>query len=208
VAGRPEHVPIGPESASSGRTHERETAIQAAADKLGRLLFQASIQLTVSGPSAHAPQAQAKLKQMVSAFGLFHAPGLASFRTWQPGWLRQRQPPRFLLSADELATLWHPPTATVRSPTLAAVDSRELDPPALLPTRTRHGNIAILGKVAFRTQHEPFGILDDDRRRYQVQGTGLFKHQHDRQWSLDPAAKKCVRTALTTCRLVSRNRCA
>ena len=40
----------------------------------------------------------------------------------------------FLLSTEELATLWHPATLTVRAPGMTTVETRELEPPVHLPT--------------------------------------------------------------------------
>ena len=71
----------------------------------------------------------------------------------------------FLLSTEELATLFRPPTATVRTPELTQVDSRELPPPIKLPDLSQPG-IAILGDATYRGTARTCGILPDDRRRH------------------------------------------
>lgn len=155
---------------SGTRQHDREEELQAAADKVGRFLFQVEIRLRVRGHSRDERQARAKLRDMAGAFGQFSSPRHASFHTTG----RRRS---FLLSTEELATIWHPATGTVRAPTMSAVDSRELEPPVHLPTRDRDAEIAILGHATFRSRRERFGILPDDRRRHMaiVGKTGMGK---------------------------------
>ena len=72
----------------------------------------------------------------------------------------------FLLSTEELATLWHPATATVRAPTMEVTNSRELEPPSNLPRPLQEPDLATLGRVRFRAQSPMFGIRLDDRRRH------------------------------------------
>jgi hypothetical protein len=145
---------------SAGRLHEREDDLQAGADKLGKLLFDARIRLTVTGPKEARTHARKKLREMAGAFGQFSLPRLASFRV-----CRFRRRP-FLLSTEEAATLWHLPTIAVRAPTMAIVESRELEAPATLPTPDEHPDLAVLGVAAYRFRRERFGILPDDRRRH------------------------------------------
>ena len=49
---------------------------------------------------------------------------------------------------------------------MAVVESRELEPPPVLPTVAEHPDLATLGVTAFRTRRERFGILPDDRLRH------------------------------------------
>lgn len=157
---------------SAGRQHEREEDLQAAGDKLGRQLFHAEIRLRVTGPVEEEQRALSKIHEMAGAFGQFSSPRLASFHL-----TRGRRPRRFLLSTEELATLWHPATSTVRAETMTAVDSRALEPPVELPGPAQDPALAILGMTAFRTRRERFGILPADRRRHVaiVGKTGMGK---------------------------------
>lgn len=124
---------------SSGRLHEREDDLQSASDKIGHLLFaNCRIRLQVSAPKEKRAEAIRKLREMAGAFRPFQMPRLASFHD---GRIRAaRYPEResesrgFLLSTEELATLFHPPTETVRTPAMVRVESRELEPPVHLPT--------------------------------------------------------------------------
>lgn len=164
------HDPMVSITTSTGRQRDREEDLQAAADKVGRLLFHAELSLSVSGPADAESRASEKLCEMAGALGQFSSGRLAAFH-------RSRRPRGFLLSCEELATLWHPATCTVRAPTMTAVESRELEPPVQLPTASESRGIAILGVTAFRAHREQFGILPDDRRRHLaiVGKTGMGK---------------------------------
>jgi hypothetical protein len=169
-----------PLTTSASHTHEREDDLQAASDKLGKHLFLATIRLIVTAPAASGSAAKAKLQEMAGSFGLFSVPRLGVFHASPPRVSRtlpRRKSHPFLLSTEELATLWHPSTVTVRAPTLAQVESREFEPPVTLPRLTDHPDLAVLGATAFRDQRERFGILPDDRLRHvSIQGkTGMGK---------------------------------
>jgi Helicase HerA, central domain/TraM recognition site of TraD and TraG len=176
--GRCERSPESPAlslTTTPGRQHDREEDVQAAADKLGRLLFSTHIRLCVTGRPDDEDVAEQKLREMAGAFGQFAAPRLASFhpvkkRRWQ-------RHSTFLLSTEELATLWHLPTLTVRAPTMTAVESREMEPPVRLPTKQEHADMAVLGQTEFRGSRQRFGILPEDRRRHLaiVGKTGMGK---------------------------------
>lgn len=170
LAGRETAHPDQALHTSTGRLHEREGDLQAAADKLSRLLFAVRLRLTVSGPPDAAEEARRRLREMAGAFGQFNAARLGSFH---PSLVRRAAgrvpwftPTAFLLSTEELATLWHPPTATVSAPRLVPVESRELAPPVLLPTPHTHPETAVLGRTVFRGTRQRFGILPEDRRRH------------------------------------------
>ena len=152
-------------STSAGRLHDREDDVQAAADKLGKHLFEVHIRLIIAARSEEQHRARAKLREMAGAFGQFSVPRLAAFHAVERG-KRQRHRRGFLLSAEELATLWHPPTRTVQGPALGTVESRELPPPVDLPTRAQEPDLALLGRSEYRGPSQRFGILTDDRRRH------------------------------------------
>ena len=158
---------------SGSARHEREEDILAASDKLGKLLFLVRVSLTVAAPPDRSGAAEAALRELAGTFGVFA--GLASFHVQQPR--RAGHAASFLLSTEELASLWHAPTATVKAPTLTTVQSRDFEPPVTLPTpRMQHG-LAVLGLATFRGRRQPFGILGDDKRRHVlIEGkTGMGK---------------------------------
>lgn len=154
---------------SGTRLHDREERLQAATDKLGRHLFDVCIRISVLAPPEREPEARAKIHEVAGCFGQFSQAHLASFRL---GKVRRRGklPRRFrcrpsLLSSEEIATLWHPPTATVQTPRLAAIESREFSPPAELPPAGSEGT-ATIGVAVYRSRETLFGMKLDDRRRH------------------------------------------
>ena len=155
-------------SAISTRTHDREDDLQATEDKLGRHLFEVHLRLAVSVGPEDAARAESRLHRMAGTFGQFTVPRMAKFHLGRIH--RNRRPePRgrgFLLSCEELATLWHPATATVRAPAMQFTESRELEPPVDLPSATHEPDVAAIGRVRFRSRRETFGIRPDDRRRH------------------------------------------
>ena len=155
-------------SLGSGRLHDREGDLQAASDKVGRALFQTHIRLTVVGPPELEDEARAKLYELAGAFGQFSLPRLSRLNCSRVrGNARFRVPsPGFLLSAEELATLWHPATETVRTPTMEMTLSREMEPPVSIPSREKEADVAELGLLKFRDRNECFGIRSDDRLRH------------------------------------------
>ena len=166
---------------SPAKSHDREQDLQAASDKIGRHLFEARIRLLVfASPGSHR-EAKAKLHELAGAFGHFTAPRLAQFHLSRIRCRRnvRNRTPRhgFLLSSEELATLWHPPTRTVRAPTMSITLSRELEPPAVVPSQPGQPDVAELGRMKFRQRREPFGIRLEDRRRHLavVGKTGMGK---------------------------------
>ena len=102
----------------SMRSHEREDSATGAADKLNRLLFRANLRVSVIAPAVLEPEARAKVEEIVSSYRQFSLPssnGLASVRVTKAmslpvGFTR----PPFLLSAEEVATLWHVPNGEIR----------------------------------------------------------------------------------------------
>lgn len=161
------------------RTHDRETAWQAAHDKLHRRLFEVRLQLTVSAPADQESRALAKLHELVGALATFAEPEHAQ---WQLRSLQRGPQPvsakqTFLLSAEELATLWHLPLLSLQVPTLERTVYRQLEPPLGLPDPRREQGSVTLGRVQFRTQHRICGLRADDRRRHLhvVGKTGMGK---------------------------------
>lgn len=140
--------------------------LHAGTRKLGSLIFEVTLTLRVTGPSEHLAAAHDHLHGMIAALGAFTAGEAATFA---PSRIRAkrhrpRRSDRFLLSAAEVATLWHPASETVQTAAMDTVDSRQLEPPVELPAAT--GETAMLGTTAYRGELRPFGMLPDDRRRH------------------------------------------
>ena len=74
-----------------------------------------------------------------------------------------------LLSAREIATLWHPLTHSAESVSrVQKSEFRELEPPLILSSRKRTTDETLLGRVKFRQQRNQFGIEMDDQRRHLI----------------------------------------
>jgi len=71
----------------------------------------------------------------------------------------------FLMSPEELATVYHLPTERV-APNLLHVVSHREPPPRELPTQRNDPDISFFGHTNFRGQKIPFGIKRIDRRRH------------------------------------------
>lgn len=153
-------------NASGSRYHDREDDLAAANEKAGKLLFETSITIRVAGKLGQDEAAIAKIREIAGTFGQFASPRRTRFRLGRIRYNRVGPSPTFLLATDELATLWHPPTATVRAPTMSTVESREMEPPTGLPWAETGGDLAILGTTNFRGKRRRFGILLEDRRRH------------------------------------------
>ena len=179
----------------AGRSHDREDAAQGAKDKMQRLLFDATIRITVIAKKGTGESAMDKLREIAGSFQQFSLPNSNSFREGN----MQISPslPRgigknslMILSNEELATLWHLPTILVKTPNVDWVMSRNLEPPHELPIAeersfdtprgsgaTQDDTLTILGASVFRGQRVTFGIKQDDRRRhlYAIGKTGMGK---------------------------------
>lgn len=71
----------------------------------------------------------------------------------------------FLVSTQELTTLWHPPSLGTL-PNTAQVLTRKVPPPMLLPSDPTDPEISFFGHTNYRDQTIPFGIKRFDRRRH------------------------------------------
>lgn len=163
---------------STSRLHEREEDLQAAADKLGGHLFETTIRLVVDAAPDQEQAALHRLRTMAGALGTFTRSRLATFhtrpvRSGDPGRVRA---PRFLLSHEELATLWHPPTSTSGAERMRTSQFIELEAPAEFPSEKGEQTV-VLGRVRFRDDRRSVALSVEDRRRhlYVVGKTGMGK---------------------------------
>ena len=163
---------------STSRLHEREEDLQAASDKLSGHLFDCTITLTVSGPATARDLAVERLHVMAGAFGAFSRSRLATFHThFTPESRDTRSSHRkCLLSHEELATLFHPPTLSVQAERMQMTEFTELEPPARFDKGNSPHSVP-LGRVRFRGDTRLVGIDQEARRRhlYIVGATGTGK---------------------------------
>jgi hypothetical protein len=163
---------------STSRLHEREENLQAAADKFGGHLFECRMQLAVHAPAERKAEAAERLRSMAGALGAFTQSRLATFQIGrirpQNGLRKQLRP--FLLSHEELATLWHPPTATASAERMRVNEFTELEAPTVIHPSTEAGTV-VLGRVRFRDDQRLATLALEDRLRhlYIVGKTGMGK---------------------------------
>ncbi len=168
----------------SMRSHEREDSLSAAFDKVNRLLFSASVRVSVIAPATCRAEAEAKVGEIAGSFRQFTLPQSNGF---EMGKIRQLShiPSGFtaipyVLSAEEIATLWHIPNILVKTPNMDWVISKKLEPPVNLPVpgvTDQEDTLTVLGESVFHGQRMQFGIRPDDRRRhvYIIGKTGMGK---------------------------------
>ena len=163
---------------STSRLHDREDDLQAASEKVGGHLFESHIRLIVTAPAERHREASDRIRQMAGAFGAFTKSRLATFRLGpiRKASLKPLRGHGFLLSHEELATLWHPPTATVLAEQMQTTEFSELESPAKFYSGRENGAV-IVGQIRFRDDRRIIGISQEDRRRhlYIVGKTGMGK---------------------------------
>jgi hypothetical protein len=152
---------------SSSRHHEREEDLQAASEKMSGHLFDTRIRLIVTATHADDERAHEQLEMIAGAFGAFTRSRLALFHLGpvRKGKLHRVPQRGFLLSHEELATLWHPPTATVEAEKMQSSEYRALEAPTGLVSGAETGAVPV-GCVHFRNDHRPVGLSREDRRRH------------------------------------------
>lgn len=173
------------EEQTSGR-HERETIFSASYDKISRLGFATNIRAIYIHSDPDELHAQAKIREIAGTFQQFSMPRMNHFgistlahslsaEVFQRVAKREQKDP-FILSQEEVATVFHLPTETVSTPAIGWVDSVKLEPPVDLPRNNEKG-ITLMGKTNFRSQKSEYGLREDDRRRhvYIIGKTGMGK---------------------------------
>jgi len=170
----------------SSKSHERETAMDAAMDKAARLLYSVNIRMVYAAKNNSMERAKVKLRELAGAFKQFNIPQLNGFeiRDFHFGnsiarRFKQRiiTDENMVMNSEELATLYHMPNLTVKTPTIYWVTSKKLEPPSTLPMQGTDEEITLLGKTNYRGHQQIFGIKPLDRRRhiYVIGKTGMGK---------------------------------
>ncbi|NOS67724.1 MAG: type IV secretion system DNA-binding domain-containing protein, partial [Candidatus Peribacteraceae bacterium] len=165
------------------RNHDRENKETGAVDKLNRLLFTCNVRISVITPASGRAAAEAKVEEIAGSFRQFNLPHCNGFEV---GSVRESttlplgfHDAPYVLSNEEIATLWHVPNILVKTPNFDWVYSRKLEPPVDLPvvTDTQNDDLTVLGEAVFRGHRTKFGIKTDDRRRhiYTIGKTGMGK---------------------------------
>lgn len=166
---------------SGRRNHETEDPITGAIDKVNRLLYEVNVRMYVTGPANQEVAMEQKLEEIVGSYKQFTLQNCNSFvakkhyeaTTMEPAFTMYP----YILSVEEMATIWHFPNTLVKTPNIDWVVSKKLEPPVNLPVPELHSDITVLGEAVFRGHRTKFGIKPDDRRRhmYVIGKTGMGK---------------------------------
>ncbi|MBT3704892.1 DUF87 domain-containing protein [Candidatus Peregrinibacteria bacterium] len=170
------------------RSHERESESDACMDKVVRLLYDVNIRLVYVPNDANKQKIDSKIREMAGSFKQFNQPHLNGFKIKKietglhvvSKFRRREVEGGFIMSNEELATVYHLPSLTVKTPNITWVRSRKLEPPIDLPLRSNTSDeegYTLIGKTNFRGNMAEFGIKDKDRGRhiYVIGKTGMGK---------------------------------
>lgn len=168
------------------RAHERETDIDAAMDKISKLLYETTIRIAYLPGENDLEQSSVKVREIAGSFKQFAIPHLNAFGihkiidgpTLVAKFAAREQSGSMVLNTEELATLYHLPHLSVATPNISWVRSKKLEPPSDLPSMENSPEgMTLLGKTNFRGVEQEFGIKAVDRRRhvYIIGKTGMGK---------------------------------
>ncbi|KKU94102.1 MAG: hypothetical protein UY26_C0003G0252 [Candidatus Jorgensenbacteria bacterium GW2011_GWA1_48_13] len=170
----------GEEKLKKGNYILDEASIKTLEIKLAKQLFEVNVRIFASGPSNF--KAEEIFGGLAAGFSQFGALQRNSFKVVQPknikGLVHEFSFREFnsneamVLTSEELASIFHFPTAFTETPKIKELKAREATPPANLPK-----NGVMLGLASFRGGSEEVKITDDDRRRhlYLIGQTGTGK---------------------------------
>ncbi len=172
---------------ATSKMHEKETADSARMDKIVKLLYEVNMRVVYVPKEKNEATDEAKLQEILGSFKQFNLPFLNGIidrdfimdksivEKFRMRWMKDP----FVLNSEELATIWHLPNQLVQTPSIAWVRSRKLEPPSDLPTpkTVDLSDLTLLGKTDFRSNHQEFGVMSEDRRRhvYVIGKTGMGK---------------------------------
>jgi hypothetical protein len=136
--------------------------------KLEDHLFLVTLELTVHAPIDKPELARKRLASLAAAFAPFTAPGSVMLRT-------TKKPVRSLLSAAELAALWHPPIGLSQTAKMQPTALPHLPSPVELPDGSKEEGSLPLGQTAVGTA-KLAAVRDGDRLHELVIGkSGMGK---------------------------------
>jgi hypothetical protein len=182
------HDDMDIEQQTTMKSHERETDMDAAMDKVVKLLFDVNIRIVYLPKDPDRELSQVKINEIVGSFMQFNLPHLNGFKLagisyGEEGVRKYRRrdvSDGIVMNNEELATIFHLPNQTVKTPNIVWVKSKKLEPPVDLPLEkddNKEDGFTLIGKTNFRGHREKFGIKDADRRRhvYIIGKTGMGK---------------------------------
>ena len=145
----------------------REPIAERTQSKTEMKLFECRLTAFANVPAQEKRLAKRKLNTIASAFGRF-TNRTVRFHRFKPA-RRERRVRPFLLSPREVATIWHPITASGDTVSRVARPAfREIEPPLVLASKKGNTDATVLGRTLFRQQQSQFAIKADDLRRHML----------------------------------------
>jgi len=153
-------------------------------NKLSKIGFETKIRIIAIAKTGEI--AQQRLASAIASFKQFSTASLNSFepdpdspktsdllKQYQERYFPENEAGDYILSIDELASIFHLPNVSVETPTIDWTRAKKGEPPLNLPTE----NVTYIGKTYFRDHETKFGIKKPDRRKhmYIIGKTGVGK---------------------------------
>ena len=151
---------------SARRDGEDEDDLTMATAKVGSFLFEVTLRVSVAAPIGSEALTKAKLDEVTAALKAAAQPRLARFHIGRRS---------FLLGEGELASLFHPPMATMAAAHVTVSESRQPEPPDGLPAA---GDDTVpLGEVLYRGRRQLVALarIDAGRHHHCIGRTGMGK---------------------------------
>lgn len=157
-----------------------DDAIKALQEKLAKPLFAVNVRVLASAPSAE--RADAILSSVTSSFSQLTSPVRNDLIVVRPKNLKRfvyqysfREfdgAQTMILNSEEMASIFHLPTASTDIPRIKWLSSREAPPPENLPAEG-----IVIGESVYRDEHKKVRMTEEDRRRhlYIIGQTGTGK---------------------------------
>ncbi len=162
----------------------QELDLKTIENKLSKIGFETKVRVIAAAQSADL--AQQRLSSAIASFKQFSTASLNSFETdpdspktsellksYQERFFPENEAGDYVLTIEELASIFHLPNVSVETPTIAWTRAKKGEPPLNLPSE----NVTYIGKTFFRDHEAKFGIKRADRRKhmYIIGKTGVGK---------------------------------
>ncbi len=154
----------------------QEASIKGIENKIQKLGFETLFRLAVI--STDELTARARVQAVLAALKQFNTVSMNGFMvgnikindfpSWQQYINREFEDVGKILSIEELASVYHFPTAQVETSAISWSGSKKGEAPFNLPLKTTvdADNLTVLGMTDFRNQAQEFGVKTDDRMRH------------------------------------------
>lgn len=186
AAGRVEEASSGGEAPEIKLSGPEEAGLKEAETKITKLGFETKIRVLAMAPDAYTTRSKVEsVGGVFKQFNTLHANGfrLSQFsddriliHLYQ---IRDFSDKGYILNIEEVASIFHLPTATVETPHIVWAGSKKGEPPTNLPIEdiTPANELTIFAKTDFRDVTHRFGMKINDRRlhMYAIGKTGTGK---------------------------------